>query len=60
MQEGRRYFALARNLIGSAPTALVNTRLSLNRGDEVCCFRFISSVRGSPDALPDWAQHDQT
>ena len=32
MQEGRRCFALARSLIGSAPAVLVNRGLSLNNG----------------------------
>jgi hypothetical protein len=52
MQEGRRYFALARNLIGSAPTALVNRGLSLNHGGGGCCLAFISSVCGGPGRRP--------
>jgi len=40
MQEGRRYFALARSLIGSAPTGIVNMRMSLNKGVGIRCLAF--------------------
>ena len=40
MQEGRRYFALARSLIGSAPTGIVNMRMSLNKGVGIRCPAF--------------------
>ena len=45
MQEGRRCFALARSLIGSAPTAIVNKGMSLNNGAHRCCAAFRIGVR---------------
>jgi hypothetical protein len=45
MQEGRRRFALARSLIGSAPTGLVNMRMSLNNGEPHGCPAFSLPVQ---------------